>query len=82
MVQDGNPSVLSDNFKHHFVLVFDLTLIQDATENCHYPKPVGQSLMVEPDFTFPLEPATELIVLGERKCSVAVDKVVIVGIST
>ena len=29
--QDGNPSVLSDNFKHHFVLVFDLTLCKDGS---------------------------------------------------
>ena len=26
------------NFKDHYVLVFDLTSMQDATENCHYPK--------------------------------------------
>ena len=31
------PSIPIDNFKDHCVLVFDLTSMQDATENCHYP---------------------------------------------
>ena len=28
-------SIAIDNSKDHFVLVFDLTSMQDATENCH-----------------------------------------------
>ena len=63
-----------DNFKDHYVLVFDLTSMQDATKNCHYPELVGEPLRLELNFTFPLEHVTELIVLGERKSSVAVDK--------
>ena len=39
--QDDIPSIPIDNFKDHYVLVFDLTSMQDATENCHYPKLVG-----------------------------------------
>ena len=39
--QDDIPSIPIDNFKDHHVLVFDLTSIQDATENFHYPKLVG-----------------------------------------
>ena len=35
--QDDIPSIPIDNFKDHYVLAFDLTSIQDATENCHYP---------------------------------------------
>ena len=31
--QDDIPSVPIDNFKDHYVLVFDLTSMQDATEN-------------------------------------------------
>ena len=31
--QDDNPSIPTDNFKNHSVLVFDLTSLQDAIEN-------------------------------------------------
>ena len=31
--QDDIPSIPIDNFKDHYVLVFDLTSMQDATEN-------------------------------------------------
>ena len=72
--QDDIPSVPIDNFKDHYVLVFDLTSMQDATENCQYPELVGEPLRLEINFTFPLEHASELIVLGERMSSVAVDK--------
>ena len=72
--QDDIPSILIDNFKDHYVLVFDLTSMQDATENCQYPKQVGEPLRLELNFIFPLEHITELIVLGERTSSVAVDK--------
>ena len=77
--QDGIPSIPIDNFKDHCVLVFDLTLMQDATENCHYPELVGEPLRLELNFTFPLELVTELIVLGERLSSVAVDRFGVVG---
>ena len=35
--QDDIPSIPIDNFKDHYVLVIDLTSMQDATENFHYP---------------------------------------------
>ena len=77
--QDVNPSIPIDVFKDHYVLVFDLTSMRDATENCHYPELVGEPLRLEPTFTQPLENVTELIVLGERMSSVAVDKFGVVG---
>ena len=61
--QDDIPSIPIDNFKDHYVLVFDLTSMQDATENCHYPELVGEPLRLELNFTFPREHVTELIVL-------------------
>ena len=73
------PSILIDNFKDHYVLVFDLTSMQDATENFHYPELVEEPLRLELNFTFPLEHVTELTVLGERMSSVAVDKFGVVG---
>ena len=72
--QDDIPSVPIDDFKDHYMLVFDLTSMQDATENCHYPELVGESLSLELNFTTPLENVNELIVLRERMSSVAVDR--------
>ena len=77
--QDDNSSIPVDDFKDHYVLVFDLTSMQDATEYFHYPELVGEQLRLELNFTFPFEHVTELIVLGERMSSVAVDKFGVVG---
>ena len=41
--QDDFPSIPDDNFKDHYVLIFDLTSMQDATEHCHYPELIGES---------------------------------------
>ena len=75
--QDNIPSTPFDDFKDSYVLVFDFTSMQGATENCHYPELVGEPLRLELNFTHPLENVTELIVLGERMSSVAVDKFVL-----
>ena len=50
--QDDIPSIPIDNFKDHYILVFDLTSMQDAAENCHYPELVGEQLRLDLDFTF------------------------------
>ena len=57
-------SIPIDDFKDHYVLVFDLTSVQIATENCHYPELDGEPLRPELNFTHLLENVTELIVLG------------------
>ena len=77
--QDDIPSIQIDKFKDHYVLVFDLTSMQDATEKCHYPELVGELLRLELNFTFPLEQVTELILSGKRMSLVAVDKFGVVG---
>ena len=77
--QDDIPSIPIVDFKDHYVLVFDLTLMQDATENCQYLEFVGEPLRLELNFTQPLKNLTELIVLGERFSSVAVEKFGVVG---
>ena len=73
------PSISIDDFKDHSVLMFDLTSMQDATENCHYCEFVGEQLRMELNFTHPLENVTELIVLDEQMSSLAVDKFGVVG---
>ena len=72
--QDDIPSIPIDNFINHYVLVIDVTSIQDATEHCHYPELVGEPLRLELYFGSPLVKVTEVIVLGEGMSSVAVDK--------
>ena len=78
-LHDDIPSIPIDDSKDHYVLVFDLTSMQAAFENCHYPELVGEPLRLELFFNNPLENVTELIVLGERMSSVAVDKFGVVG---
>ena len=77
--QDDIPSIPIDDFRDHYVLVFDLTSMQDATEKCLYPELVEEALRLELNFTNPLENVTEPIVLGERLSLVAVDKFGVVG---
>ena len=77
--QDDIPSIPIYDFKDTYVLVFDLTSMQDGTGNCHHPDFVVEPLRLELSFTQPLENVTELIVLGERMLSVAVDKFVVSG---
>ena len=79
---DDLPSIPIDNYKDHYVLVFDLTSMQDATEHCHYPELIGEPLRLELNFNEALESVTEVIILGERMSSVAVDKFGVVGKNT
>ena len=51
--QDDNPSFPIDDFEGHYLLVFDLTSMQEITDNCHYLELVGEPLRQElilPDF--------------------------------
>ena len=52
--QDDIPSIPINDSKDHYVLVFELTSIEDATENCHYPELVVEPLRLELNFTRPL----------------------------
>ena len=72
--QNDLPSIPIDGFKDHYVPFFDLTSMQDATENCHHPELVGKPLRLRLNFPLLLEHVTEIFVLGERMSSIAVDK--------
>ena len=41
------PAFPNNLFKNHYVLVFDLTSLQDAGENIHYPELNGKSIRLE-----------------------------------
>ena len=77
--EDDILSIPIDSFKDHYVPVFDLTSMQYATENCHHLEVIGEPLRFELYFSPPLEKVTEVLVLGERMSSVAVDKIGVVG---
>ena len=79
--QEDIPSIPIHHFKDHYVLMFDLTSMQDATEHCRNPKLIGEPLRLDPCFSSPLEKLTEVIVLGESMSSVAVDKFGVAGIN-
>ena len=64
--QDDIPSILIDNFREHYVLVVDVTSMQQATESLHYPELVREPLRLELNFTSPVEYVTELHVLREQ----------------
>ena len=80
--QGDIQSIPNDSFKDHFVLVFHLTSMQDATENSHYPELVGELLRLELNITYPLEHVTELKVLGEWLFLVSLKKFGVVGKKT
>ena len=49
-VHDDIPSIPIDDFKDRYMLVSDLTPLQDATGNRHYPKLVGERLRLATKF--------------------------------
>ena len=76
--QDVIVSIPIDNSKDHYVLEFDLISLQDATDNCHYPELVGETLRLVLNFTFSLNHVNEFTALGEP-VSVAIDNFGVVG---
>ena len=50
-VQDDIPSISSDNFKEHYLLVFDLISMQEANLKCQYPQLFGEPLRLELNLT-------------------------------
>ena len=66
-------------FRDHYVLVFDLTSMQDATETCNYLKLVREQLRPQLNFNLLLKCVTELAVLWERMSLVAVDQFGVFG---
>ena len=68
------PALPNHQFQNHYILVFDLTSLQDAGENIHYPELSGESIRLEIFFDRSLRNVTEIIVLGERMSTVKIDQ--------
>ena len=64
--QDDILSTLNDISKDHYVPLFELTSLQDATKKFCYSEVIGEPLRLKLNFTFPLENVSELIVLGQK----------------
>ena len=67
------PALPMEDFQNHYILVFDLTSLQDAAEHLHYLELSGESLRVEMFYQLSLEQVTEVIVLGERLSNIQTD---------
>ena len=52
-----------EDFQNRYILVFELTSLQDAAEQLHYPELSGERLRLEIIFPFPLKQVTEGLVL-------------------
>ena len=47
------PALPLEDFQNHDILVFDLTSVQDAAEQLHYPELIGESFRLEMFSNFP-----------------------------
>ena len=61
-------------FQNHYVLVFDLTSLQDAGESFRYLELSGDIIRLENFFDLLLGCVTELFVIGERMCTFKIDQ--------
>ena len=50
-LKDDFSSFSSDNFKVHYIPVFDLISMQNDFENCQYPEVVGKTARLQLNFT-------------------------------
>ena len=75
--QDDIPSIPIDIFKNHYVS--QNHYVPKDTMKKSIPGTSWRTTEAEINFTLPLEHVTELIVLGERMSSVAVNKFGVVG---
>ena len=76
--EDDISSILIDNFKDHYVLVFELTSVQGFIESFFHPELSEEPLRLEL-ILFSFEQVTQLFVSGKRLSSVAVGEFVVAG---
>ena len=73
------PARSMEDIQNYYILVFDLTSLQDAAEQLPYPELSDESLRLEVFFQFLLKQETEVIVLGERLSKIQIDNLGIVA---
>ena len=64
---EKTPALPNNLFQNHYVLLFDLTSLQDAGGNINYPELSGRNIRLEMFFQPPAKTVTNLIILGERR---------------
>ena len=77
--QDGITSIVIDSFENHYVLMFDLTSMRDATENCYYSELAEEPVRLQLSFNFRVQHVSVLIVSRDRIWSFAVYKFVAIA---
>ena len=70
---EGFPALPMEDFQNHYILVFELTSLQDAAEHLLYTELSGECLRLEMFLSISLEQVTEVIVLGERLSNIQID---------
>ena len=68
------PALPNHHFQIHYILVFDLTSLQDAGENINYPELNGESIRLEMFSDRLLRNVTDIIILGERMSTVKINQ--------
>ena len=71
-IENGHGISLAD-FPRHYIMVFDLTSIQEATHDFIHPELTNSSLSVELKFGAALANNIEIIFLGEKCSTVYID---------
>ena len=67
------PPLPMKDFQNHYILVFDLTSLQDAAEQLHFAELCGESLRLERFFQFPLDKVTAVTISGEILSNIQTD---------
>lgn len=68
----NSPGISLQEYKNHFVIVYDLTSTQQSNSQVYYPELVGGALRLELTFEEALKQSIEILVLGEQLTTVYV----------
>ena len=68
------PALTHHQFQNDYIIVFDLTSLQDAGKNLRYPELSCESIQLEMFFDRSLRNVTEIKVLRERMSTVKIDQ--------
>lgn len=71
---DHGHGIPLDQYKDHFVIVFDLTSTLEASQEYIHPELTNTSLSVEFTFGTPLTNAIEVFFIGEKASTIYIDK--------